>query len=195
MALHQRSEKNRHLDTILYEIDMLRHCEGAVRQKAVGVRAPDAQRADYYLALEGFLLHLRNLFAFLGSYKSKDTDIVLGEPKTWAGRHIEPREYSGLIKGCRELDRKYGARTDSGNRPCRDEISKYLQHCTTFRYERAKHWPVEEIYADINSLLQEFETCFAADVAGVRAINDFPTDTAGNNASFGVPSSLSDENG
>ncbi len=186
MALHQRSEKNSHLDTILYEIDMLRHCERAVRQKVVADNAPDAKRADYYLAIEGFLLHLRNLLAFLTNRKSKDTDIIINEPEVWAGRHVDQRKYSDLIKACRELDRKHGVLADGGPSTCYDEISKYLQHCTTLRYERAKQWHVEEIYADINPLLETFEARFARGATSIRTIEGGPAGAAGSTASFRI---------
>lgn len=184
MALHHRSEKNRNLDTLLYEIDMLRHCEGAVRRRVVADDATGAERADYYLAIEGFLLHLRNLLAFLTNHKSKDTDIIINEPEVWAGRHVDQRECSDLIKGCRELDRRYGVLADGRQSTCYDEISKYLQHCTTFRYERARQWPVEDIYADINPFLESFEARFARDATSVRVIEGGPTGTAGSTASF-----------
>jgi hypothetical protein len=186
MALHQRSEKNSHLDTLLYEIDMLRHCERAVRQRVVAVDAPDAKRADYYLAIEGFLLHLRNLLAFLTNRKSKDTDIIINEPEMWAGRHVDQREYSDLIKACRELDRRCGVLADGGPSTCYDEISKYLQHCTTFRYERAKQWPVEEIHAGINPLLEIFEARFAGDATNFRAIQERASGTAGSTGTFRI---------
>jgi hypothetical protein len=191
MALHQRSEKNSHLETVLYEIDMLRHCERAVRERVLSHNATNAERADYYLAIEGFLLHLRNLLAFLTNRKSKDTDIIINEPEMWAGRHVDQREYSDLIKACRELDRGYGSLPNGGPSTCYDEISKYLQHCTTFRYERAKQWPVEEIHAGINPLLEAFEARFAPHATSIRVIDDGPPGTAGSTGSFRILSSPS----
>jgi hypothetical protein len=186
MPLHQRSEKGSHLDTLLYEIDMFRHCERAVRQGGVADDAPDAKRADYYLAIEGFLLHFRNLLAFLTNRKSKGTDIIINEPETWAGRHVVQREYSDLIKACRELDHRYGVLADGGPSTCYDEISKYLQHCTTLRYERAKEWPVEAIYAGINPVLEAFEARFARDATSFRAIQEGPAGTVGSTGSFRI---------
>ena len=182
--MHQRSEKNSHLDTILYEIDMLRHCAENVTRKEADERSSDFARAEYYLAIEGFLLHLRNLLAFFARSKSESTDLIINEPVTWAGKEIQQREYSGLIKKSKEFDHKYGANADGQTTTCYAEISKFLQHCTTLRFARAKHWSVDEMYADIESVLAEFEQRFAAAARSVRRAENISGTTDNSTATF-----------
>jgi hypothetical protein len=75
--MHERSEKDRALDTILCEIDMLRYCARTLPEKQAKWRQTDsdADRAEYYLGIQGFLLHLRNLLAFFMSQREKETDL------------------------------------------------------------------------------------------------------------------------
>jgi hypothetical protein len=176
MALHERSEKNSHLDTILYEIDMLRHCLVTAGLKRSDSNTSDYAGAEYNLAIEGFLLHLRNLLAFFTNRKKEGTDLIVNEPLVWAGKDIAQRDYSGLIKAFKGLDRKFGSAGDGRGGTCYQEISIFLQHCTTYRYERAKRWPIEDIYNDLNPLLEDFETCFAKSAGTVNTVKNLPDD-------------------
>jgi hypothetical protein len=168
--MHQRSEKNSHLDTILYEIDMFVHCGDAIGQKKADAEKSDFARAEYFLAIEGFLLHLRNLLAFFTNRKDEQTDLIINEPLVWASRDIEQVKYSAIIKRWKEFDKKYGASEDDRPSSCYKEISKFLQHCTTFRYERAKRWPIEEMYADAKPMLADFGAGFAPKAERVERI-------------------------
>ena len=143
---------------------MLRHCASSLGEKRARERTSEILRAEYYLGIEGFLLHLRNVLAFFTNRKNCDTDLVINEPDTWAGRAISQCQYSDLMKSSREFDRKYGVTLDGKQKECYDEISKFLQHCTTHRCERAKRWPIEEMLADIDPVCHEFEKRFAINV-------------------------------
>lgn len=57
--MYSRRLKESHRDTVSYEIDMLRFC--AERLEALRATGNDRES---YLALEGFLLHYRNLLHF-----------------------------------------------------------------------------------------------------------------------------------
>src|SRR5215469_14011676 len=102
MTMHQRSNKNEHLDTILYEIDMLRHCAESISKAKAEEHRSDFAGAEYYLKIEGFLLHLRNLIAFFTNRKNEPTDLLINEPSVWAGKAIEQRNYSDIIKDAKE---------------------------------------------------------------------------------------------
>ena len=159
--MHERSPKNKPIDTILYEIDMLRHCAGTIANKkamAEGTRSPSSI-AEYNLGIEGFLLHLRNVLAFLTNRIGESTDIGINNPAQWAGRAVQQREYSNLIKRAKEVDRAHGVKDST----CYDQISKFLQHCTTLRHERAKDWDIAKIFADIDPVLRDFVNRFAAE--------------------------------
>lgn len=184
VAMHHRSEKNSHLDTILYEIDMLRHCAQSITQKRAEEQISDSARAEYYLAIEGFLLHLRNLLAFFTKGKTKPTDLVVNEPAVWAGKDIEQTEYSGLIKLVEEFNLNYSVTVDETLSSCYLEISKFLQHCTTLRYERAKQWPIEQMYTDIEPVLAEFEGRFAESARSVRRGENISGTTDNSTATF-----------
>jgi predicted dehydrogenase len=160
--MHERSRKNSPIDIILYEIDMLRHCAGTIAEKkaiAHGTRS-DSSIAEYNLGIEGFLLHLRNLFEFLTNRRTRaDTDLRIDNPEQWASRAVRQSEYSDLVERADKVDQAHGVRGST----CYDQISKYLQHCTTLRHERSKRWDIAKIFADIDPVLQDFVNRFAAE--------------------------------
>jgi hypothetical protein len=158
--MHERSPKNKPIDTILYEIDMLRHCAKTLGSKKFRWEktGSESDKAEYYLCIEGFLLHLRNLFAFFTNVGNEPNDLIINRSDQWAGRKIDPREYSHLIKRAREINKSHGV----GESTCYDQISKFLQHCTTYRHERAKDWDIEKVFAELDPVLSEFEQRFAA---------------------------------
>ena len=162
--MHQRSDKNSHLDTILYEIDMQRHCAATVGQKQADEHKSEFARSEYYLTIEGFLQHLRNLLAFFTNRKDEDSDLIINEPEVWAGQPVEQFDYSALIKAFKEFNRRHGVTVNGQPNDCYTEISKFLNHCTTHRYERAKPWPVDQMNADLKPVLAEFESRFANNV-------------------------------
>jgi hypothetical protein len=172
LRMHQRLPKKTPLQTIGYEIDMFRHCARTLADKKARFQKTAAHKdaAEYYLGLEGFLLHLRNLLAFLTNRGSKSTDLGINRPKDWAGRSVEKREYSDLMKSARALDGRYGAEGST----CYDQISKFLQHCTTHRHEQDRDWDVDQIFVALDPVLQDFEKRFmpktAQDTAPVVSI-------------------------
>jgi hypothetical protein len=156
--MHQRLPKKTPLQTIGYEVDMFRHCARTLAHKKARFQKTAAKEdaAEYYLGLEGFLLHLRNLVAFLTNRRPESTDLGINRPKDWAERSVEQPEYSDLIKSAKAIDRKYGAEDST----CYDQISKFLQHCTTHRHEQDRDWDVEQIFADLDPVLEAFEQRF-----------------------------------
>jgi hypothetical protein len=157
--MHERSPKNTPLDTILYEIDMLRHCARTLAMKKIraGESGSDQDWSEYYLGIEGFLLHLRNLLAFLTSRCDEPTDLGINAPDKWLDEPVDQREYSGMMKYAREINDKYGVDGST----CYDQISKFLQHCTTYRHEQGREWDIDGIFAELDPVLQEFEKKFA----------------------------------
>ena len=61
--MHERSPKSSAMDVLLYEREMLQHCAETVNDKQARFTQSlsDQDRAEYYLGIEGFLLHFRNL--------------------------------------------------------------------------------------------------------------------------------------
>jgi hypothetical protein len=158
MTLEQRASKSSHVDTILYEIDMLQQCAKSHPKKRTRLESDSSleARCEYYVSIEGFLLHVRNLIAFFTNRKDQLTDLIINEPEIWNGRAIDPRQYSDLIKAMKEVDAAFG----EGGKSCYDEISKFLMHCTTFRYERMKQWDLEGLTKKIEPILEEFKKRF-----------------------------------
>jgi len=68
-----RPLKLNHVETILYEMDMLDFCFRRLRERK---RAG----ADYNLCIEGFLLHYRNLIQFFGNHMG----LKAGKPAEWS---------------------------------------------------------------------------------------------------------------
>jgi hypothetical protein len=161
--LHQRTDKDSHLDTILYEIDMLRHCSKTLAAKKA--RQSDALEAlgEYNLGIEGFLIHLRNLIAFFTTQHSIKTDLVLNHPEVWyQERRVEECEYSDLRDKFQDFNTRHSDTFKNGKKlDCFDLISKFLQHCTPERYEQAVvGWEIEKMFAEIEPILADFEKRF-----------------------------------
>jgi hypothetical protein len=83
-----RSDKLRHYQTILYEIDMLRFAYGRMPEIW-----PDAKEADLWVYLESFVLHYRNLIELFGKDPTDETDLSIRRPEEiWPHRYPRPSE-------------------------------------------------------------------------------------------------------
>jgi hypothetical protein len=151
--MHERSPKNKPIDVVLYEIEMFRHCALSLSNKYSSMWNSQVDRAEYYLGLEGFLLHLRNLLAFFMNHCTEPTDLGINRTQQWArDRAVKPQDYSDLMKAARDINEKF--QTDNGSLYV--QISRFLQHCTTFRYTSARSWDVEGIFAEFDPVLTDF---------------------------------------
>ena len=126
--MHQRLPKKTPLQTIGYEVDMFRHCARTLAHKKARFQetATKEDAAEYYLDLEGFLLHLRNLVAFLTNRRPESTDLGINRPKDWAERSVEQREYSDLLKSAKAIDRKYEQLVEPSSRRTVEAIMKQI---------------------------------------------------------------------
>jgi hypothetical protein len=116
--LHRRPDKDSHLDTILYEIDMLRHCANTLAAKEA--RQPDSEEAlgEYNLGIDGFLIHLRNLIAFFTTKHSlKRSDLRLDRPEVWCGKPLDETKYSDLRDQVQALNTRYSETFKNANTP------------------------------------------------------------------------------
>lgn len=182
---HERSPKNRPLDTVLYEIDMLRHCAVVLPSKHDARNNSEQAMKEYYVYIEAFLLHLRNLLAFLTNQSSEPADLRINQIGTWLDRAVAPREYSDLIAKAKDVNRRFG--TDEST--CYDQISKFLQHCTTYRHERGRNWEIEKIFSEVNPILCDFEARFTP---ATNEPEGAPASQSNSTASFRVYNMIDD---
>ncbi len=147
-----RPDKLYDYQTVLYEIDMLRFAYSRLIKPV-----DEAKNADVWLDLESFLVHYRNLLDFFGKPPRENTDLSISRPDMiWSANHLNSRRPSGDIldriqRLGRTLWEKYEDRTRRD-----DTISRYLQHCTTFR-TTVKEWFPIEMMAEIREALELFE--------------------------------------
>ena len=159
--LHKRSDKNSHLDTVLYEIDMLRHCSKTLAAKKAKASESDESQAEYNLVIEGFLIHLRNLLAFFTTLHSIPSDLLLDHPEVWYEKSLDEKEYSDLRDKIRAFNDNHSEMLNGGKKlDCHQLISKFLQHCTPERYEQAIGWDIEKMAAEMEPILADFEKRF-----------------------------------
>ena len=148
-----RIDKAEHYQTVLYEIDMLRYSYSHI------LRPPDAARdADVWAYLESFLVHYRNLLDFFGKAGASNTDLTLGHPEMiWsANAGLTDRAPSQeILEKMRALGQKLWEKYDDRNQRD-DTISRYLQHCTTYRTS-AKEWFPVAMMKEISEVLALFE--------------------------------------
>lgn len=152
-------DKTEHYQTILYEIEMLRFSYGRI------LRPPDgATYGDLWAYLESFLVHYRNLVHFFSKDNDGDgTDLVLACPTViWEREsgldHRRPKQedIENMRAIGRELWREYEDRKHKN-----DTISKYLQHCTTYRIASKEWFPVE-MMSKIKAVLEKLESSLPA---------------------------------
>jgi hypothetical protein len=139
-----RPKKLDHVDTVRYEIDMLRFAAQRLAEMTLTER-------DAWVYLEAFLLHYRNLIDFLGSDNPRSTDLHV--TNIWQLTNSTPPAKLGELyaKG-RALRTRYEPTDAQGG----GRISQYLQHCTMKRTD-AKDWEVSVMVDDIEPLLREVE--------------------------------------
>ncbi len=139
-ATVSRPRKLEHVQTIHYEMDMLDYCYGRLRER----KWADAN--DYYLCIEGFLLHYRNLIQFFGNH----TGLRAGNPKDWSPRPLSDAEVVSIQNA--SLLAEYDG-----------QISQYLCHCTPVRAERDIEWKHIEMQGKIAPLLTNFRKLFPSE--------------------------------
>jgi hypothetical protein len=147
--MYERTPKDSHLDTIYYEIDMLRYCIHAISQNA------QASPAEANLLVEGALLHYRNLIRFFGGRKHRKGDLSTIAPEVWAVRAATSRALANM--------RKIGSAADKADFK---EVSVYLQHITEHRAAREKQWDLLTMYSQLSPALDLFEECFPRQESG-----------------------------
>jgi len=190
--LHRRPDKHSHLDTIHYEIDMLRHCAKTLPAKRTRSSDSDEALGEYNLGIEGFLIHLRNLLGFFTTLHSKQPgDLRLDRPQVWYGKPLDEKEYSKLRDRAKALNARYSETFKNTKDPtdCYTLISKFLQHSTAERYEQAVvGWKIEEMFAAIEPVLADFKTRFPASTSGATKFVMGPADYS--TTSFGRHSAI-----
>jgi hypothetical protein len=139
-----RPKKFDYVDTIHYEIDMLRFAASRLNEGKLTER-------DAWVYLEAFLLHYRNLIEFLGKDGASGSDLRITNIWQLAGLPV-PTTANQIHQDGRALWAKY----EPGNALGGGRISQYLQHCTIKRID-AKDWAVGEMVNDIEPVLTEVE--------------------------------------
>jgi hypothetical protein len=144
-----RPKKLDHVDTVRYEIDMLRFAAQRLNEKTLTER-------DAWVYLEVFLLHYRNLIDFLGSENPRSTDLHV--TNIWQLADLTP---PGPLNELYAKGRALRARYEPTDAQGGGRISQYLQHCTMKRID-AKDWAVTAMVDDIEPLLGEVEKYMGA---------------------------------
>jgi hypothetical protein len=190
--MHHRSPKETAIDVIFYERDLLRHCARTVdSKKARWEESPlDENRAEYYLTIEGFLLHFRNLLGFFINKRMHLTDLTIDHSEQWAeGRPVDSTFCQKLTERASKVNQEYGL---SPSIDCYKKISWFLQHCTDHRYRIQRSWDIAGMFADFNPILDEFAGSVAPALSGVQEVvllgqSDYGTATITN---AGLPLSI-----
>jgi hypothetical protein len=139
-----------HIDTVFYEIDMLRF--SAERLREGNWQHP----RDAWIYLETFLLHYRNLIEFLGGRVPKpnpNRPDTLHVTTIWKLTNLpEPINLAEIYTEGANLWKRYEPSDEDGG----GRISQYLQHPTEKRID-PKNWPISVMNGQIEPLLAELE--------------------------------------
>lgn len=143
--MYSRPDKLDDVETVLYEVDMLRFSICRL------VENKFCKPADQWVFLEAFLLHYRNLIEFFGKPSPiADSDLSIRRPKDF-WRKNPPDSAALRSMTAPDLWSKY----DSRRNP--ESISKYLHHCTKHRVIKKK-WNVSQMYEDLLPVIEKFES-------------------------------------
>ena len=167
-----RPVKRNDVATILYEIDM-------VRFAANRLLGPNLESEnDTNAFLECFLLHYRNLIEFLGNEEQNIRKTDLHVSNIWKKSELpEPSRLPSIRERGNELWKDY-ARVDNS-------ISRYLNHCTTYRTQ-PKSWGIGRMMQELEPLLTEVEKALRG--SSPRSSTNF----AGPNSTATVSGTLSE---
>lgn len=142
-TMYTRRPKESYLDTVIYEIDMLRFCVHRIIENQHG------EERDRYVYLEAFLLHYRNLIRFFSGEHHRGDDLSTADATTWAGREMTPAEVATIREPAKASDAAYY-----------QPISKYLQHCTRARFDVDRTWDPELMFRQLGPIITAFERAF-----------------------------------
>jgi len=144
-GFYSRPDKLDDVQTVLYEIDMVRWAKDRL---LASNRSSDER--DVWAYLENFLLHYRNLIEFFGKLGDDPTDLSVGRPEVfWRADLPQKKDLEFMTK--QDLWQKYDTRSNP------EAISKYLHHCTTHRTIK-KRWPVEAMFDELSPVIDKFES-------------------------------------
>lgn len=139
-----RTPKDSHIDTIRYELAMLEFCFEKLSE--IDDWASDADR---YVYLESFLLHYRNLIQFFASNGHSPNSLNIKNAALWIDRALTEEEKNSLQTAGRDLVRKHW-----------ENISRYLQHCTTDRHDTDISWNIVAMHKEIEPVIDGFNSLF-----------------------------------
>jgi hypothetical protein len=159
-----RPKKLGHIDTVHYEIDMLRYAFKQLAEQKLTER-------DAWVYLEAFLLHYRNLIEFLGKGNPSQTDLHV--TNIWQlAKLAEPAKLNELHADGKVLWARYEPKDDQGG----GRISQYLQHCTSKRID-AKDWEVATMMNEVEPLLRDLEKYLGATTGLLPPVSPVPNST------------------
>jgi hypothetical protein len=141
--MYSRRMKSSHLDTVAYEIDMLRFSFRRLEQAT-----PQWDDGDRYIYIEAFLLHYRNLLSFFSGNNHQRDDLSMKTPSDWADRDVSEIEALSYKQRAMPLETSYFR-----------DICKYLQHCTKKRLV-FQQWPISDMFGGIEPIMAAFEKDF-----------------------------------
>ena len=158
------------------------------RSEAYEKTLSDEDKAEYFLTIEGFLLHFRNLLGFFINKGNQDSDLTIARSERWADGQTVDKKF------CDELTEraKYAF---SPTHLCYQKISWFLGHCTDYRYREQRSWDLPGMFADFGPIVDEFIATFAPErpgafgVTAVLAHDNYGTATM---TSSGIPAGLGD---
>jgi hypothetical protein len=162
--LHSRPDKLEDAHTVLYEIDMLRFTRNRLKDSSFH------SKADEWVFLEAFLVHFRNLIEFFGGKPRGDTLTISQPGDVWFGKTPSNTDLAFLLR--QDLWEKYEGQGKD------DKISRYLQHCTKQRVIKKK-WNVEQMYGDLQPVIERFESLLPEYKPATKPIVLKPTATIG----------------
>jgi hypothetical protein len=172
MGEFSRPVKPNDAATILYEIDMVRFTANRLLGRQL------ESENDINAFLESFLLHYRNLIEFLGNEEQNIRKTDLHVSNIWEKSELsEPDRLPNIRERGNELWKDY-ARVD-------DSISRYLNHCTTYRTQ-PKSWGIGRMMQELEPLLTEVEKALRG--SSPRSSANF----AGSNSTATISGTLSE---
>ena len=85
------------------------------------------------------------LLEFFSGKRERRDDMNIANSRSWAIRELRPAEIAAIAEPAKVLDSKY-----------HQDISRYLQHCTLFRYRHKMSWNAAEMKRGLDPIIDAF---------------------------------------
>jgi len=143
--MYSRPSKGSPEETIWYEVEMLDFCYRRLKTRENSWET----ECDFYVYLEAYLLHYRNLLACFSGEHHRSDDIDFSNLSQWTTKQVTQSQVDAIRDPAKQLEQSYYR-----------DISQFLAHVTVRRSVEDMKWMVHGMHARVQPIAQDFLKLF-----------------------------------